>query len=110
MLDNKVISAPVINEPILGGSGVISGNFTVASANELALLLRAGALPVPLKIVEERTIGPSLGEDSINKGTTAAVIGTVMVIIFMILFYGLFGVFADIALIFNLFLILQGWF
>ncbi len=104
VLDNKVISAPVINEPILGGSGVISGNFTVASANELALLLRAGALPVPLKIVEERTIGPSLGEDSINKGTTAAVIGTVMVIIFMILFYGLFGVFADIALIFNLFL------
>lgn len=107
VLDNKVISAPVINEPILGGSGVISGNFTVSSANELALLLRAGALPVPLKIVEERTIGPSLGQDSINKGTTAAVIGTILVMIFMILFYGLFGIFADIALIFNLFMMVS---
>lgn len=106
VLDNKVISAPVINEPIMGGAGRISGNFTVETSNELALLLRAGALPVPLKIVEERTIGPSLGQDSIEKGTFAAAVGTLLVVIFMIIFYGLFGMFANIALIFNLFLMI----
>ena len=72
MLDNKVISAPVIREPILGGAGQISGNFTVQSANDLAILLRAGALPVPLTVVEERTVGPGLGQDSINAGEHAA--------------------------------------
>lgn len=104
VLDNKVISAPVINEPILGGNGQISGNFTVQSANELALLLRAGALPVPLKVAEERTVGPSLGLDSIESGTKAAVIGTLAVMLFMFLFYSLFGMIANFALIFNLLL------
>ncbi len=106
VLDNKVISAPSINEPILGGSGQISGNFTVQAANELALLLRAGSLPVPLKIAEERTVGPSLGQDSIEAGTKAAVIGTMLVVVFMFLFYGLFGMMANMALIINLFMII----
>ena len=102
VLDNKVISAPVIKEPILGGSGVIEGNFTVKSANDLALLLRAGALPAPLTLLEERTVGPGLGADSIHAGALASVVGVVLVVIFMIVFYGLFGIFADIALFFNL--------
>jgi protein-export membrane protein SecD len=106
VLDNKVISAPSINEPILSGSGQISGNFTVQSANELALLLRAGALPVPLKIAEERTVGPSLGKDSIESGSKAAIIGTLLVIVFMILFYGTFGLMANFALVINLFMII----
>src|SRR3954463_16407446 len=106
VLDNKVISAPVIREPILGGSGIISGSFTVGSANDLALLLRAGALPAPLVILEERTVGPDLGADSIHAGTLACVVGVVLVVIFMVLFYGLFGAFADIALFFNLALLL----
>src|SRR5437762_1751301 len=101
VLDNKVISAPVIREPILGGSGIISGSFTVQSASDLALLLRAGALPAPITILEERTVGAELGADSIHAGAVASVVGVVLVIIFMVLFYGLFGVFADIALIFN---------
>ncbi|HEY0527120.1 MAG TPA: protein translocase subunit SecD, partial [Stellaceae bacterium] len=108
VLDNKVISAPVIREPILGGSGVISGSFTTQSANDLALLLRAGALPAPLVILEERTVGPDLGADSIRAGTTACIVGVVLVVIFMVLFYGLFGAFADIALFFNLALLLAG--
>jgi protein-export membrane protein SecD len=106
VLDNKVISAPVIREPILGGSGVISGSFTVQSANDLALLLRAGALPAPLVILEERTVGPDLGADSIHAGTLACLIGVALVIVFMVVFYGLFGIFADIALFFNLLLML----
>jgi protein-export membrane protein SecD len=106
VLDNKVISAPVIREPILGGSGVISGGFTVQSANDLSLLLRAGALPAPLNILEERTVGPDLGADSIHAGTLACLIGVVLVIVFMVLFYGLFGIFADVALFFNLCLML----
>jgi preprotein translocase subunit SecD len=106
VLDNKVISAPLIREPILGGSGQISGSFTVQSASDLALLLRAGALPAPITILEERTVGPDLGADSIHAGAVASVVGVVLVIIFMFLFYGLFGLFADIALIFNLFLML----
>jgi preprotein translocase subunit SecD len=106
VLDNKVISAPVIREPILGGSGVISGSFTVQSASDLALLLRAGALPAPITILEERTVGPDLGADSIHAGAVASIVGVVLVIIFMFLFYGLFGLFADIALMFNLCLML----
>ena len=101
ILDNKVISAPVIREPILGGSGQISGNFTVQSANDLAILLRAGALPAPLTIVEERTVGPGLGQDSINAGTRAAYAGAALVIIFMLATYGLFGLFANIAVAVN---------
>ena len=106
VLDNKVISAPVIREPILGGSGIISGNFTVQSANDLALLLRAGALPAPLTVLAEQSVGPNLGADSIHAGTVASVVGVVLVVVFMVLFYGLFGIFADIALIFNLCLML----
>ncbi len=106
VLDNKVISAPVIREPILGGRGVISGNFTVQSASDLALLLRAGALPAPLTVLEERTVGPDLGADSIRAGTTACLVGVALVVVFMIVFYGLFGLFADIALFFNLCLML----
>jgi len=106
VLDNKVISAPVIREPILGGSGIISGSFTVQSASDLALLLRAGALPAPITILEERTVGAELGADSIHAGAVASIVGVALVIVFMVLFYGLFGVFADIALMFNLALML----
>jgi preprotein translocase subunit SecD len=106
VLDNKVISAPVIREAIPGGSGIISGSFTVQSASDLALLLRAGALPAPITILEERTVGPDLGADSIHAGAVACVVGVVLVVIFMFLFYGLFGLFADIALMFNLCLML----
>jgi protein-export membrane protein SecD len=102
VLDNKVISAPVIREAILGGQGVIEGSFTVQSASDLALLLRAGALPAPLTILEQRTVGPDLGADSIREGATASIVAVVLVIVFMFLFYGLFGIFADIALFFNL--------
>ena len=106
VLDKKVISAPVIKEAILGGSGIISGSFTVQSASDLALLLRAGALPAPITILEERTVGPDLGADSIHAGAIACVVGVILVVIFMFLFYGLFGLFADIALMFNLCLML----
>ncbi len=108
VLDNKVISAPVIKEAILGGSGIISGSFTVQSASDLALLLRAGALPAPITILEERTVGPGLGADSIHAGAMACIVGVALVVVFMVLFYGLFGVFADIALFFNLCLMLGG--
>jgi preprotein translocase subunit SecD len=101
ILDNQVISAPVIREPILGGSGQISGSFTVESANDLAILLRAGALPAPLTIIEERTVGPGLGQDSIAKGKVSAYVGAVMVIVFMLATYGLFGLFANIAVAIN---------
>jgi preprotein translocase subunit SecD len=101
VLDNEVISAPVIREPILGGSGQISGNFTVQSANDLAILLRAGALPAPLTIIEERTVGPGLGQDSIEKGKLSSYVGAAMVIIFMLVTYGLFGLFANIAVAIN---------
>ncbi len=101
VLDNEVISAPVIREPILGGSGQISGNFTVQQANDLAILLRAGALPAPLTIIEERTVGPGLGQDSIEKGKIASYFGSALVVVFMIAFYGLFGVFANIAVAVN---------
>ncbi|MBI2716996.1 MAG: protein translocase subunit SecD [Rhizobiales bacterium] len=101
VLDNEVISAPVIREPILGGSGQISGSFTVQSANDLAILLRAGALPAPLTIIEERTVGPGLGADSIAKGKISSYVGATMVIVFMLATYGLFGLFANIAVAIN---------
>ncbi|MGB4102115.1 MAG: protein translocase subunit SecD [Alphaproteobacteria bacterium] len=102
VLDNKVISFPKINEPILGGSGIITGSFKLEEAKDLALLLRAGALPAPIKVLEERTVGPGLGADSIKAGALAALAGTVLVVIFMLLSYGLFGVFGAIALGFNI--------
>jgi preprotein translocase subunit SecD len=101
VLDNEVISAPVIRDAITGGSGQISGNFTVQSANELAVLLRAGALPAPLTVIEERTVGPGLGQDSIDKGELAAYVGSIMVIVFMLVTYRLFGLFANIAVAIN---------
>jgi preprotein translocase subunit SecD len=101
VLDNKVISAPVIREPILGGSGQISGNFTVQQANDLSILLRAGALPAPLTVIEERTVGPGLGQDSINAGEHAAYVGAALVVFFMLVTYGLFGLFANIAVAVN---------
>lgn len=105
VLDNKVISAPSIREPILGGQGVISGSFTVESANELALLLRAGALPAPLTVLEERTVGPDLGADSIDAGKNAFIIGLLAVGFFMAVTYGWFGLVADFALVINMVLI-----
>jgi preprotein translocase subunit SecD len=101
VLDNEVISAPVIREPIPGGQGQISGNFTVQSANDLAILLRAGALPAPLTTIEERTVGPGLGQDSIAKGELAAYVGAIMVVVFMLVTYRLFGVFANVAVVIN---------
>jgi len=101
VLDNQVISAPVIREPIIGGQGQISGSFTVQSANDLAILLRAGALPAPLTVIEERTVGPGLGQDSIEKGELAAYVGSILVIVFMLVTYRLFGVFANIAVAIN---------
>ena len=106
VLDNKVISAPVIREAILGGSGQISGGFDSEEANDLAILLRAGALPAPLIILEERSVGPDLGADSIEAGQFAAIIGFIAVIIFMIFVYRYFGLLADIALIITLFMVL----
>jgi preprotein translocase subunit SecD len=105
VLDGKVISAPNIQGPILGGSGIITGRFSVQEANDLSLLLRAGALPAPLVILEERTVGPGLGADSIEAGKVASVIGLLGVIIFMVASYGRFGIYADIALMFNIILI-----
>ena len=105
VLDGKVISAPVIREPILGGNGVITGDFSTQEARDLALLLRAGALPAPLDILEERTVGPGLGADSIRAGQLASVLALVAVIGFMAVSYGFFGVLADIALVGNLILI-----
>ena len=105
VLDSKVISAPVIREPILGGSGVISGRFSVQGAQDLSLLLRAGALPAPLTILEERSVGPGLGADSIAAGKIASMVGMALVIAFMIIAYGRFGLMADIALIANIILI-----
>jgi preprotein translocase subunit SecD len=105
VLDGKVITAPVIREPILGGSGQISGSFTFQSAQDLALLLRAGALPAPLTILEERTVGPGLGADSIAAGKIASIIGMILVVVFMAVVYGRFGLYADVALLANMLLI-----
>src|ERR1700692_147726 len=101
VLDSEVISALVIREPITGGSGQISGSFTVQAANDLAILLRAGALPAPLTVIEERTVGPGLGQDSIEKGELAAYVGSIIVLAFMLLTYRLFGLFANIAVAIN---------
>ncbi len=106
LLDDKVITAPVIREPILGGTGQITGNFTADSANDLAVLMRAGALPAPLKVIEELSVGPSLGSDSIEAGKRASLLGVVLVMGFMLINYGLFGIFANIALLFNLIFIM----
>tara|TARA_B110001452_G_scaffold215344_1_gene186500 strand:+ start:818 stop:2371 length:1554 start_codon:yes stop_codon:yes gene_type:complete len=105
VLDGKVVSAPVIRSSIVGGSGQISGNFTFQSATDLALLLRSGALPAPLNIIEERTVGPDLGQDSINAGIVALLIGFFLVIIFMFFKYKIFGLIANITLVINLFLL-----
>ena len=102
VLDGKIISAPNINEPITSGKGVISGNFTFQEATDLALLLRSGALPTPLVVVEERTVGPDLGEDSIKSGITSLIVGFTLVIFFMFYKYRVFGLIANTALIANL--------
>ncbi len=105
VLDGKVMSAPVIQTAILGGSGQISGSFTVEQANDLALVLRSGALPAELTIVEQRSVGPSLGKDSVDAGLMASIIGLIAVLAFMLVSYRLFGVFANLALVANLFLL-----
>lgn len=106
VLDDRVITAPVIREPITAGRGQISGSFNARSANDLAVLLRAGALPAPLTVIEERTVGPDLGADAIRAGTIALAIGFALVMVFMAAFYGLFGMFANLALFVNLVLLL----
>ena len=106
ILDNKIISAPSISEPILSGNGQISGNFNFQSATDFALLLRSGALPAPLKIIEERTVGPDLGEDSIKAGAISLIIGFLLVIAYMLFKYKFLGIIADTALIVNLILLI----
>ena len=106
VLDNEVISAPTIQTAIMGGNGVITGNFTVKSANDLALLLRSGALPAPLEVLEERTVGAGLGADSIKAGVIASIIGLIAVVLFITAAYGLFGIFTTISVFMNLFLML----
>ena len=106
ILDGKVLSAPNINEPIMGGSAQISGGFTVASANQLAIALRSGALPVDLRVIEERTVGPDLGADAIHKGVIAMLAGTFAVMALIVLVYGRFGVYANLALVINVLMIL----
>ncbi|MFM9152895.1 MAG: protein translocase subunit SecD, partial [Methylocystis sp.] len=108
VLDNKVISAPRILTPITGGSGQISGRFTVEEANNLSILLRAGALPAKLNIVEERTVGPGLGQDSIDAGKRAAYVGAGLVVVYMLITYGVFGVFANLALFVHIAFIFAG--
>ena len=105
VLDGKIISAPVIRDTIASGSGQISGGFTFQSATDLALLLRSGALPAPLNIIEERTVGPDLGQDSINAGMIALIIGFILVILFIFLKYKIFGLITNLALVINLFLL-----
>ena len=106
LLDGEVISAPVIQQPILGGSGIITGRFTVQEVQDLSLLLRAGALPAPLQVLEERTVGPGLGADSIEAGKIAALVGVIGVAVFMVVSYGIFGLMANAALLFNIVLII----
>jgi preprotein translocase subunit SecD len=107
ILDGKVISAPQINEPILGGQSIISGSFSTESANQLAISLRSGALPINLKVVEERSVGPDLGADSVRRGALAAIIGTVAILVLMLVTYGRFGMYANLALIINIAMILS---
>ncbi len=106
ILDGKIISAPNVVEPILGGAGQITGDFTFQSATDLALLLRSGALPAPMRIIEERTVGPGLGQDSINAGMLSLVIGFILVVIFMIVKYKIFGLIANLTLVTNLLLLI----
>ena len=106
VLDGKIISAPVVRDTIASGSGQISGGFTFQSATDLALLLRSGALPAPLNIIEERTVGPDLGQDSINAGMIALAIGFLLVILFMFVKYKIFGLITNVTLIINLFILL----
>jgi preprotein translocase subunit SecD len=106
ILDEKILSAPNINEPILGGQAQISGSFTVESANALAISLASGKLPVKLNVIEERTVGPELGKDSIRKGTIASIVATIAVIAFMLITYGRFGVYATLGLLVNALMIL----
>lgn len=106
VLDDKVLSAPTIREPIPGGRGQISGNFTLQSAKDLAVLLRSGALPAPLEVIEERTVGAGLGADTIATGKIGSVVGVLFVLVFMAMLYGIFGLFADIVLIVNLLMII----
>jgi preprotein translocase subunit SecD len=106
VLDEKVISAPRINEPILGGSGIISGSFTLQQVQDLSMLLRAGALPAPLQVLEERTVGPDLGADSIRAGAIACLIGLILVVVLMVVVYGSLGLLADLAMVLNLILLL----
>ncbi len=106
ILDGKIISAPNIVEPIVGGSGQITGDFTFQSATDLALLLRSGALPAPMKIIEERTVGPGLGQDSIKAGILSLIIGFILVVIFMVVKYKIFGLIANVTLITNLLLLI----
>ena len=105
VLDNVVKSAPVIREPIPGGRAQIEGNFTLEEAKDLAIVLRAGSLPAPMKILEERTVGPSLGQDSIEQGIRATIIGSLLIIFFMIFYYQFSGLVADFALLLNLVLL-----
>lgn len=106
LLDNEVLTAPTINEPICGGSGQISGNFTAKTANDLAIMLRAGALPAPLTVIEQRTVTAELGQDAVNAGSQATLYGAIGVIAFMVLAYGLFGVLACLALAINIAMII----
>ena len=106
VLDGQIVSAPSINEPITSGSGIISGNFSFQEATDLALLLRSGALPTPLTIVEERTVGPDLGEDSIKSGVTSLIVGFILVILFMFFKYRIFGLIANFALVGNLLMLI----
>lgn len=106
VLDNNVHSAPVINEPIPSGEAMISGRYTIDTARDLAIVLRAGALPAPVKTLEERTVGPSLGQDSIDKGRNSMIVGGVVVLVFMIIYYGFAGLIADLAVLLNILFIM----
>jgi preprotein translocase subunit SecD len=108
ILDNEVISAPNINEPITGGHGRITGQFSPERAQDLALLLRAGALPAPLNVIEERTVGPDLGADSIRSGIVATLLSGLFVLVFMYLWYSMFGMIANVAVVVNLVLLIAG--
>ncbi|MDR2267930.1 MAG: protein translocase subunit SecD, partial [Holosporaceae bacterium] len=108
ILDNEVISAPVIQTPITGGSGRITGDFSIERARDLALLLRAGALPAPLNVIEEKTVGPDLGADSIRSGIMATILSGLFVLVFMYLWYSSFGLIANIAVVVNLILLIAG--
>lgn len=108
VLDNNVVSAPVIQEKIGGGEARITGSFTMEEARDLAIVLRAGSLPAPVTILEERTVGPSLGTDSIQKGVLSMLVGTIVLFIFMLIYYKLAGFFADVALVLNIVIIVAG--